>query len=147
MAEDEKDRAHIVESKAPKAGTKKLLEHQNIDIDPKTQDELNKPLEVSEKFDAEDEKFLEMLLQKIKSGEIELYTPDTLVNHEVYDKLDEKARGKADFDAVNLLGSIREINNLCNSGYKDTFQTQNMVHRIRITKERLEKIAGDIYII
>ena len=133
--------------KTVKGSAQKILDKQNVEISPDMQETLNKPLEGTQTFESADREFLEMLLKKIEKGEIELYTPATLINHEVYDKLDEKGKGKADFDAVNLLSALRDINKLCKAGSKDTFQTQNMVHRIRITKERLEEISGDIYII
>jgi hypothetical protein len=111
------------------------------------QQKLNKPLEVQEGFNAEDEAFLQLIVSKVEAKEIDLYRPSSLLNNSVYDKLDEKAQGKADFDAVNLLSAIREIYNLWKMGEKNSYQIQNQVHRIRMTKERLEEEAGDIYII
>ena len=127
---------------------KLILEHDKIAIDDQMQQTLNKPLEAGQtQISDEDRKFLAMLLDLIDSKKIDLYKPSTLINNEVYDTLDEKARGKTDFDAVNLLSTIREIKKLCDGGFRDSYQTMNMVNQIRLTKERLEEIAGDIYII
>lgn len=108
---------------------------------------LNQPLGHPQGLSAEDEQFLNMLMDKIEKGEIDLYRPSTLLNMSVYEKLDETARGKADFDAVNLLTTIREIRKLWNMGHRNTYQIENLTHRIRITKERLEGLGGDIFII
>lgn len=108
---------------------------------------LNQPLVHAQGLSPEDEQFLNMLMEKIDKKEIDLYRPSTLLNVAVYEKLDETARGKADFDSVNLLTTIREIRKLWMSGQRNTYQIENLTHRIRITKERLEVIGGDIFII
>lgn len=127
---------------------KLILEHEKIAIDQKTQEELNKPLEAPKMEESpEDRQFLEMILEKVEKKQIDLFTPSSLINHAVYDAISDDARGKADFDAVNLLATLREIKKLCDAGFKDTYQTMNMVHQVRLTKERLEEISGDIYVI
>lgn len=137
-------------NQAQKSGSSlgsKILQYKDQDIAPDTQAMLNKPIEHPEELDIDDKKFLTMLMEKIDKGEIDLYRPSTLLNFSVYDKLDEKAKGKADFDALNLLGTIREIRKLWNTGERNSYQMENLTHRIRVTKERLEEIGGDIYII
>jgi len=125
----------------------KILEFQNQNISTDTQQMLNKPMEHPEDLDPKDQEFLTMLMAKIDKGEIDLYRPSTLLNSAVYDKLDEAKKGKADFDALNLLGTIRDIHKLWNSGERNSYQIENLTHRIRLTKERLEELGGDIYII
>ena len=125
----------------------KILEYQNTNISADTQQMLNKPAEHPEPLDPKDHEFLVMLMAKVDSGEINLYRPYTLLNDPVYEKLDEAGRGKADFDALNLLGIIREIRKLWMAGERNTYQIENLTHRIRVTKERLEELGGDIYII
>jgi hypothetical protein len=46
-----------------------------------------------------------------------------------------------------MLSTIREMPKLWTTGHKETYQLSNLVHKIRTTKERLEEIGGDIYII
>lgn len=116
-------------------------------IDPTTQQMLNQPVPHPNGIDPTDEQFLALLIEKIEKGEIKLLEPGTLLNHAVYENLDEKAQGKADFDALNLLATIREIYNLWKMGDRNSFQLEYLVHQIRLTKERLEDISGDIYII
>ncbi|HRY91035.1 MAG TPA: hypothetical protein P5229_01695 [Candidatus Gracilibacteria bacterium] len=124
-----------------------LLRHDQIQIDPGTQEMLNKPLDIAENIDKVDMDFLQMMINKIEKKELDLYKPETLINHAVYDKLDEMAQGKADYDALNLLSTIREIYRLWQSGERETYQIIYLVHKVRLTKERLEELGGDIYTI
>lgn len=124
-----------------------ILKFQNVEMSEADQEKLGKPLEDDSGVDSEDQKFLEMLVKKVDSKEIDLHAPSSLINHDVYDELDEQAKGKADYDAVNLLSTIRDIYRLWQVEQKSTYQIQNLVHRIRVTKERIEEAAGDIYII
>lgn len=128
---------------------KLLLQHQDIQISDETNKQLNQPLKTieHEEVQPEDQQFLTLLIKKIEAGEIKLLEPSSLLNHAVYDKLDELAQGKADYDAVNLLADIREIHRLWQNGERDTYQIIYLVHKMRLTKERLEQLGGDIYII
>ena len=78
---------------------------------------------------------------------INLYLPSTLLNQSVYEKLTDEAQGNADLDAINLTNAMREIKGLCDAGFKDTYQVQNLVHQLRATKERLEEAGGDLFVI
>lgn len=115
--------------------------------DKETQDLLNKPLALSEGMDPKDREFLELIVRLVNEGKINLYGPSTMINNEVYDKLDFEKQGKADFEAVNLLSTVREIKGLYDAGYAETYQVSNLVHRLRDTKERLEIEGGDLFII
>lgn len=125
----------------------KLQQYQNAVISNEVQQELNKPLAAAGVIDPRDLEFLQTVMEKVDKGDINLYRPATLLNIPVYEKLSEEARGKADFDAVNLLATIRDIRRLWNMGDRETYQMQNLTHRIRLTKERLEQLGGDIFII
>lgn len=135
------------ENKTSRGNGSKILAYKDQDISADTQQMLNKPMEHPETLDPKDEEFLAMLMDKIEKGEIDLYRPSTLLNMPVYEKLSEAAKGKADFDALNLLGTIRQIRKLWLAGERNTYQIENLTHQIRLTKERLEEIGGDIYII
>jgi hypothetical protein len=124
-----------------------LVNHDQIQISTETNQALNQPLKDDEDIDPVDLEFLKMLIDKVDKGEIQLLQPSSLLNLPVYDNLDEPAKGKADYDAVNLLNSVREIHRLWQSGHRDSFQIINLVHKMRLTKERLENLGGDIYII
>ena len=124
-----------------------LTRNSNAVIADDIQAMLNTPVAHTDGIDPKDQQFLQMLVAKIESGEIKLLQPSSLINVPVYEKLDEKSKGKADLNAYNLISTIREIYNLWKLGHKETFQIANLVHQIRVTKERLEEISGDIYII
>lgn len=116
-------------------------------IDPQTQKRLNEPLVKSAGISPEDQAFLNMVLDKVDRGQINLLMPSSLINHTVYDQLPTEKQGVVDFDAVNLLTTLRNIYNIWKSSQQQTFQIENMVHQVRTTKERLEEISGDVYII
>lgn len=117
------------------------------DIPEDEQVKLGKPLKDESGVNPQDMEFLQMLVQKIEDKEIDLHTPSTLLNEVVYGQLSEEAQGKADYNALTLLSTIRQIYTLWQAGEKETYQIQNLVHQVRVTKERLEEIGGDIYII
>ncbi len=125
----------------------RLLDYKDHNISDETQQMLNNPLANKQGLDPKNQEFLLMLMAKIDKGEINLYRPSSLLNNPVYDALSEENRGKADFDSVNLLTTIREIRKLWDSGGRDTYQIENMTQQLRLIKERLEQAGGDIYII
>lgn len=120
---------------------------QAFNTDPQKQQMLNTPLKNEKAIDEKDQQFLKMLVGKIEKGEIKLFQPSSLLNLPVYEKLDDLAKGKADYEAFQMIGTIREIYKLWQAGHHETFQIENLVHRIRVSKERLEELGGDIYII
>lgn len=118
----------------------------NTQIDPETQKVLNTPLAIPA-TDPKDEEFLNSVLNLISTGKIDLYKPDTLINHSVYDQLPIDKKGKVDMETFNLLSKIRDIKGLNDAGFRGTFQMQNLVNSVRDIKERLEVAGGDVFII
>lgn len=120
----------------------------NQQIDAETQKRLNSPLPKSGGLDAADQTFLDLVTSKVEKGEINLYQPSSLINHTIYDKLPEDKQGKVDFDAMNLALTLRNMYDLWKAtGRQPTYQVENLVRQVRLTKERLEEISGDVYII
>lgn len=116
--------------------------------DDQTQKELNAPLSDPTGASEEDKEFLRMVLSMIESGEIDMLKPSSLINVEVYNKLSESQQGRTDLEALNLLAAIRQIRELDDQEVgMDTFQMQNLVERVKNTKERLEEEGGDLFII
>lgn len=116
--------------------------------DDATQRSLNTPLQDSTgSLDGKDQEFLNLVISLIDDKKIELYQPSTLINNVIYDKLDDLAKGKVDLESINMLAGIREMKGLYDNGFQDTYQMANLVHRLRLTKERLEETAGDVFII
>src|SRR3989338_5428520 len=118
----------------------------NFPIDPAVQSMINQPLKDQSGFSPEDQTLLNQLMQKVEDGSINLYQPSSLLNAAVYDTLSPEMKGKADQNAVILLGEIREIVNLMKLSQEPTYQVKNLVQSLNITKSRLEE-AGNIFII
>lgn len=116
-------------------------------INPETQKKLNEPMVKTAGLSPDDEKFLNQVVALVEGGKINLLAPSSLINHSVYDTLPEDKQGKVDFDAVNLISTLRNAYNLWKAFKQPTFQIENLVHQVRVTKERLEEISGDVYVI
>ena len=147
--DDQNTQSNSTLQKTPFTEGKKLVDQSlvNAAIDDKTQIMINTPMKDDTGVDAKDQKFIKMVLNLVQEGKINLFVPETLLNKPVYEKLDYKAKGTADVNAVSLLADLRQIKKLKEQGYDESFQIQNLIHHVRITKERLEKECGDIYII
>ena len=120
---------------------------QSQGITGESQENLNKPLVDSTGVSDEDQAFLNDVIAKIESGQINIYVPSSLINSEVYDKLDEMKQGKVDLNAMTLLSNVRQIKDLHEMGSMDTYQAQNIVNSCRLMKERVEQEHGNCYII
>jgi len=118
----------------------------NLPIDPAVQSMINQPLKDQSGFSPEDQTLLNQLMQKVEDGSINLYQPSSLLNAAVYDTLSPEMKGKADQNAVILLGEIREIVNLMKLSQEPTYQVKNLVQSLNTAKSRLEE-AGNIFII
>ena len=116
-------------------------------IDPQIQKMLNDPTVNPKGLSQEDQAFLNMVVDKVERKAINLLMPSSLVNHAVYDALTPELQGKIDFDAVNLATTLRNIYDLWKYYQKPTFQIENLVRQVRLTKERLEAVEGDVYVI
>ena len=124
-----------------------LKKYENAQIDEKTQQKLNQPLEDKTGFNEGHEEFLKMLITKLKSGELDPPKPATLYNHAVYDKLSEEEQEKTDLTAINLMSLIRQIESLWKVDQSATFQIQNLVESVFQMKSKFEELHGDVYII
>ena len=121
-------------------------QYQNHVIQPDTQQMLNKPLE-NAALDKGHEEFLKLLVGKLEKGELNPYMPATLFNEPVFKKLSEEEQEKADMGAINLMGIIRQIQNLWKLDHKQSFQLQNLVETVWQMKSKLEEKYGDVYVI
>lgn len=124
-----------------------MIPQTNNQIDPETQKTLNTPLAIPSGNDPKDEEFLNSVLELLSTGKIDLYKPDTLINHAIYDQLPVDKKGKVDMEAFNMLAKVRDIKGLIDAGFRETFQVQNLVQSFRQMKERLEMEGGDVFII
>lgn len=129
--------------------SKKLIDQTLINqgVNANVQQMINKPQIDPTGIDDTDLEFMEKVIKMVEAGIIELYTPESLINKPVYDKLDEKTQGRVDINAVNLLAEIRQIKNLWKAGDRESFQIQNLIYKMRHTKQVIEKEIGDCFII
>lgn len=118
-----------------------------VQIDPQLQQKLNTPPVNPKGLSQEDQAFLNQFTALADSGKVNLMQPSSLINHAIYDQLTPDKQGKVDFDAVNLATTLRNIYWLWKANPAPTYQIENMVHSVRLTKERLEEISGDVYVI
>ena len=116
-------------------------------IEEDVQERLNKPLSDGTVLDPDAEIFLNDVMAKFDSGQIKPHVPSSILNEEVYNKLDDAKKGKADQNAFNILSTLRRIHDLWAAHPEVTFQIQNEIHSIRLTKERIEEELGDVYIV
>jgi hypothetical protein len=117
---------------------------------PKVQQMLNRPIRIKPrtfKPDPQDKTFLEEVMAKVEDGTIKLFTPSSLLNDKVYQRLSPELRAKADYDILVLLHKIRLIKQLYDQGARDSYQILNLVNSLRLTKESLETQQGDVFVI
>lgn len=104
-------------------------------------------------FTPEELIFLKDLQTKITENVLDPYTPSSLINQEIYQKAEQKARGMADMTAINLCSKIRQIqdlmrlNGMQNIYEHPTYQVKYLVKDLKYQKEIFEKQYGDIFII
>lgn len=111
-----------------------------------TQKMLNTPLPGGH-ITGEDRDFLEMIKKKVEEKTIRLYEPSSLLNQSVYDSLPLEGKAKADTNAVAMLAKIRDIINLEKANFDTNVQVLNLVNSLRLNKENMETMSGDIFII
>lgn len=117
-----------------------------LEVDPEVQKMLNQPLEAPEVSEA-DKSFLQLILDKVEKGEIQLFVASSLINKTVYDGLTQEGQAQADLNAFNFLAEIRNIKNLHDANMAGTYEMQYMIRHLRVIKERMEALGGDIFII
>lgn len=138
------------EAQTPSEGQKKfqksISDNSGKSIDDNTQDMLNKPFsDTSTALSAEDQAFLDDLIKKVDAGEIQLHTPSSIINQEVYDKLTGEDQAKTDLFINSTLFVIRQVNDFYHSEHdNDSDMMISMVKELRYKKETLENEIGDV---
>ncbi len=117
----------------------------NQAIAPEVQTMLNAPMK-ADSWSDQDQSFLNDLMAKVEAGTIQLYSPSSLLNQAVYEKLSPLDQGKADQNAMVMLGNIREIVNLMKAYHEPNAIVKNLVESLIEAKKRLEA-SVDIFII
>ena len=118
----------------------------NQKISDESQKMVNTPL-AGGQISQEDQEFLNLIVKLVDEGKIDLHKPETLINQPVYEGLTPEAKGKADLNAMNMLGKVRDIVDLEKQGTEAGYQKSYLISSLRQNKERLESEGGDIFII
>lgn len=124
-----------------------LKKYKDHIVDAKTQKDLNKPLNDKTGFNEGHETFLNMLIGKIESGEINPHKIETLHNKEVFETLSEEDQEATDLTGHNIMSIIRQIERMWKLEQKPSFQIQNLVETVYQMKSKFEEKHGDVYII
>ena len=119
-----------------------LQQHADTEINPDTQAMLNKPL--AGKMDEADKTFLQDVVSKVNSKEINLHEPQSLLNTNIYENLAPEQELKVNMILQTLLFSLRQIVSWQEAGEEENMQMANMIHGVRIKKENLENEVGDV---
>jgi hypothetical protein len=129
--------------------------HQNTLYDPSTnnapiaddtQAMLNTPL-AGGSLDPEDHAFKEKILALIDAGTLNIYSPSTLINTPIYEALSPEAKVKAEQHSHSMMAKIRDVVRLHKADMDTNYQEKNLIHSLRLNKEQMEQISGDIFII
>lgn len=131
--------------KKPESLVNADLMHEGVNDE--VQQKINTPQSDPTGIDDTDAEFIEKVIRRVEDKRIDIHTPATLLNLPVYDELGDEAKSIVDLNGFNLLAEIRQIKKLWDLGDKDSFQIQNLVSRMRLTKQKIEKDHGDCYII
>ncbi len=93
--------------------------------------------------------FLERLLNPEDTSvpTINLYTPESILNKDIYDGLDEMAQAKVDQVTPTLCGHLRMLQGLMKSGQGHGAQAEHYVEMIHQYKSELEQEVGDVLIL
>lgn len=135
--------SNATSSKTPSKLKLAIEQHKDSDFNKDTQAILNNP--VSTEMSPEDSAFLKDVVDKIEKKAVDLYTPSSLLNKEIYQKLEGSKSANVDLILHNLLASLRLIHSWHTSGGTDSnFQMIQLVHEVRLKKEALEKEVGDV---
>lgn len=115
--------------------------------DPSTQGMLNTPLSNQNGLSTEEAVFLDFILALIDKGKIDVHKPSSLINNDVYVQLEQSNKAHVELESVNLINSVREIRDLNDNGFRETFQMKNLVSTVFHIKSRIEVEQGDVFII
>lgn len=107
---------------------------------------INTPL-ARDPYDEADQALLNLIIKLVNEKKINLYSPSSLLNNDIYEALPHEGKAKADQNSVIMLTKVREIYNLAQSTSEPTHQLKNLVDSFRLNKESVEKMCGDIFII
>lgn len=85
--------------------------------------------------------FLKTVIELLDLKGIDLTQPETLLNKEVYDQLDELEQGKVDLALINIVDQLIKIEEFYRSADTpdESPQLQNMIEALWQSKKRIEE--------
>ena len=117
------------------------------DLSTEEQIALGIPALVEQLNDAEIQEYLSLLEKKMEQHAINLFTPSTLINKDIYLKLTELQQGRVDFSCMNLVHLLRQVKQLQERNEATSAQMENLVQTIFQYKNKLENEMGDVLVI
>lgn len=118
-------------------------EHKNLPEE--AQKQAGKP--AAGAMSGEHERFLETVLNLLKSKDIDPANPKTFLNAHVYDALPQTDKDSIDLSLINLAGILTHVLEfrLSRETPDSSPQLQTMIEQLWQTKSRIEEKAGDVF--
>lgn len=119
----------------------------NLPISPSLQGAMNNPPLDPDGIDVTDEQYLEIIMKMIEGKKIDLLSPRSLLNLDIYEKLSSDKEYKVDMNTQILMARLRDIHELWKRGEKKTYQMKQLIAELRQTESRVENECGDVFVI
>ncbi len=119
----------------------------DLPISPELQSIVNIPPVNPNGINETDQEYLKKVMDMIDTRKINLLAPRTLLNIDIYEKLDPQQELKVDMNTQALMARLREIHTLWQLDEVFTYQIQNLIASVRDIKSRVEEDCGDVYVI
>ena len=96
---------------------------------------------IAGKMQDEHENFMQLILKMLDEGTIDVRDPNTFLNMEVYEKLDDEWKSKVDVAMVNMADLLRHIVDFRVSKHTpdESPQLETMIEHLWQMKQRIEE--------
>ena len=112
-------------------------------IDPKTQQMLSTPWsDPKTALNAEEKAFLENLIARVTSGDINLLSPGSILNAEVFDKLPSEKKSQAEVFVNATLALIRRVHDFYHNPFDNN--SDMMIDMVKDLMGRVRKLEGNL---
>lgn len=120
-------------------------EEKKEDLSEQEQLKLGQPLEDDKAVSDKHENYFKMVIKLIEHNEIDVFTPESLLHPDVYNALDDEAKGQVDLTTPNLCNYLQQIQTLWDKDHEQSYQMSNLIDSVWQTTEAIEKKYGDVY--
>ncbi|KKP39181.1 MAG: hypothetical protein UR28_C0009G0005 [Candidatus Peregrinibacteria bacterium GW2011_GWF2_33_10] len=111
------------------------------------QQKMNTPPLDPDGGDLTDQQYLGIIMKMVESKKINLMNQNTLLNLEIYEKLNPQQTVKVDMNTQVIMFRLREIHNLWKSDSSMTYQMKHLITELRQIESRVEQECGNVYVI